>query len=296
MPKPTTSASQPALARAPMIGGAFGCLLVLSPIVLGAHGFLIFFSLGGLVIVVGGVIAVAFMSFETTEVHTALNAILQMFMKQPHHKDHLRDDMADIITWSRMIEQKGMHTFQAGLGRTTIEDPFVKYGLNMVLSDYAPDDVRGMMETAADACYERDHVPVDILQAMSSHAPAFGMVGTLVGMVAMLCNLTDNITGIGPSLAVAFLSTLYGVLSARMVYMPAAARLLQEIDRRRFRYHLMTEGMALLASKKTPMQIQDRLNSFLRPETHNYFDYFSPTQRAKQPAAVIPIDLKVARA
>jgi chemotaxis protein MotA len=275
MPKPATSASQPVLARAPMIGAAFGCLLVLSPIVLGAHGFLIFFSLGGLVIVVGGVIAVAFMSFETIEVHTALNAILQMFMKQPERKDHLRDDMADIITWSRMIEQRGMHTFQAGLGRNTIEDPFVKYGLNMVLSDYAPDDVRGMMETAADACYERDHVPVDILQAMSSHAPAFGMVGTLVGMVAMLCNLTDNITGIGPSLAVAFL---------------------QEIDRRRFRYHLMTEGMALLASKKTPMQIQDRLNSFLRPETHNYFDYFSPAQRGKQPAAVIPLDLKVARA
>ena len=62
---------------------------------------------------------------------------------------------------------------------------------------------------------------------MTSHAPAFGMIGTLVGMVAMLCNLNDDVSGIGSSLSVSFLSTLYGVVSARMVYMPAAAKLRQ---------------------------------------------------------------------
>jgi chemotaxis protein MotA len=107
---------------------------------------------------------------------------------------------------------------------------------------------------------------------MTSHAPAFGMVGTLVGMVALLSNLTDDVSGIAPSLAVAFLSTLYGVLSARMVYMPAAARLRQEVASQRFRHHLISEGMAMLASTKSPMQINDRLNSFLRPEIHDYFD------------------------
>jgi len=91
-----------------------------------------------------------------------------------------------------------------------------------------------MMETAADACYERDMIPVDVLQAMASHAPAFGMVGTLVGMVAMLCTLSEDVTGIGASLAVSFLSTLYGVLSARMIYMPAASKLRQEVDMSRF--------------------------------------------------------------
>ncbi len=145
-----------------------------------------------------------------------------------------------------------------------------------------------MMETAADACYERDHVPVEVLQTMASHAPAFGMVGTLVGMVAMLCNLTDDVSSIGSSLAVAFLSTFYGVVSARMVYMPAASKLRQEVANHRFRNHLITEGMVMLVGNKTPMHVQDHLNSFLRPEGHDYFSVIKvnsppPPHRPSQP-------------
>lgn len=261
-------------ARPPVIGAAFGLLLVLSPVLLGAHGYLLLFSLGGLVIVVGGVVAVAFMSFEAEEVRKALDAILQMFREPQGAPHNLRQDMAAIIRWSGVIKEKGLRNFQASVSADEIKDPFVKYGLNMVLSEYAAEDVQRMLETAADAGYERDCTPIDILQAMTSHAPAFGMVGTLVGMVALLSNLTGDLSGVAPSLAVAFLSTLYGVVSARMVYMPAAARLRQDVANRRFRHHLISEGMAMLASKKSPMQIQDRLNSFLRPESHDYFDYF----------------------
>jgi chemotaxis protein MotA len=126
---------------------------------------------------------------------------------------------------------------------------------------------------------------------MASHAPAFGMIGTLVGMVAMLCALSDNVANIGSSLSVSFLSTLYGVVSARMVYMPAAAKLRQSISKRRFRNQLITEGMVMLVSDKTLMYIQDRLNSFLRPERHNYLDQF---RGEAAPAA--PPRLKVVRA
>ena len=132
--------------------------------------------------------------------------------------------MTAIIYCARLVREKGMRDLESVVGKSSIVDPFVRYGLNMVVSGYPADEVRAMMETAADATYERDSVPVDVLQAMASHAPAFGMVGTLVGMVAMLCSLSADVSNIGGSLAVSFLSTLYGVLSARMVYMPAAAR------------------------------------------------------------------------
>jgi chemotaxis protein MotA len=134
-----------------------------------------------------------------------------------------------------------------------------------------------MMETAADASYDRDCVPVDVLRAMTSHAPAFGMVGTLVGMIAMLCELNDNIASTGSTLAVSFLSTLYGVVSARMIYMPAAARLQQEVDARQCRHGLITEGMVMVARGETASHIQDRLNGFLRPEQHDYFDAIGDT-------------------
>jgi len=256
--------------RAPLVGAACGFLLVAASIALSAHSFLAFFSFEGLMIVGGGVIAVAYMSYPAVEVRKALDAVGGMFHEPKTTHDKLHRDMMEIIAWSRLIKEKGMRDLESRIGRHG--DPFVKYGLNMVVSQYPPKDVRSMLVTAADACYERDYVPVDILQSMASHAPAFGMVGTLVGMVTMLCSLSDNVTSIGSSLAVSFLSTLYGVVSARMIYMPAASKLRQEVDNRRFRSQLITEGMVMLVSNRTPMYIQDRLNGFLRPETHDYFN------------------------
>ena len=279
----SSSAAAPAFyRRPPILGAAFGLLLVLVPIALGARGLLILFSLGGLAIVVGGVIAVAFMSFAAADVRQALDAIVRMFETAEPAQADLSRDLANILRWSAMINTRGGRRQESGISGEAIGDSFVKYGLNMALSDYAPEEVRRMMEIAAEACYERDSKIVDILQAMTSHAPAFGMVGTLVAMVALLGNLSDNIAGVAPSLAVAFLSTLYGVLSARMVYMPAAARLRLEIDNRRFRHLFIGEGLAMLAAKRPSLEIQDRLNSFLRPELHDYFDYFT---RQALPAA-----------
>lgn len=255
----------------PIVGAVFGIVLVLSPVLLGARGILILVSLAGLAIVVGGVIAVAFMSFAANEVRAALAAIVRMSKQTPAQAPDLSQDLASIVSWSGRIRNIGMRRFEAEISNARIEDPVLKYGLNMVLSEYGPDDIRSMINTVADACYEREIRPVDILEAMTSHAPAFGMVGTLIGMVAMLSNLTENMSGIGTSLAVAFLSTLYGVLSARMVYMPAATRLRQAVDRCRSRHHFLAEGMAMLAAKKSPMYIQDRLNGFLRPEVQDYF-------------------------
>src|SRR5581483_7668933 len=95
---------------------------------------------------------------------------------------------------------------------------------------------------------------------------------------------------IGSSLSVAFLSTLYGVVSARLVYMPAAARLRQVVSKRRFRNQLIIEGMVMLAAGEMPMYIKDRLNSFLRPERHDYLDQFKFEGR---PAPAQPPQLKV---
>jgi chemotaxis protein MotA len=273
--------------RPPLIGAAFALLLVLSPIVMGGHAFLVIFSLGGLVIVVGGVITVAFMSFDSVEVRKALDTIVQMFKETKEPKENLHDDVTAMIYCARLLREKGgMRNFEYIIGKTGIRDPFLKYGLNMVLSEYAPEEIRAMMETAADAMYSRDSVPVEILQAMTSHAPAFGMVGTLIGMVAMLCNLSDNVSELGPSLAVAFLSTLYGVLSARILYIPAASKLRQKVDHIRYRNHLITEGLVMLVGKKAPMYVQDRLNGFLRPETHDYFDSLNALPAPRTPRAV----------
>lgn len=263
------------------VGASLVAVLVLVSVTLGAHNPFAIFNLEGLLIVVGGVIAAAYMSYHPEDVQTALKTIKKMFdEKTPDQMDLSRDMMA-IIYCARLLKEKGMRSLETVIAKSGLTDPFVKYGLNMAVSEYPPEDVRDMMETAVEATYERESVPVDVLQSMASHAPAFGMVGTLVGMVILLSNFNGDVESMGSSLGVAFLSTLYGVLSARMVYMPAASKLRQEVDRRRFRNYLITEGIVMLASEKTPMYIQDRLNSFLRPEAHNYVNVLDRKDEAR---------------
>ncbi len=272
-----TRADQP-FARAPVAGAAFGGLIVLGCIAMSATSLAAFFSLGGLIVVVGGVLAVAFMSFPAADVHAALAAIASMLREPASTHNDLYRDMRTMMSWAHIIKEKGRRRLESGLSAADIDDPFIQYGLNMVLGDYTQDEVRGMMTTAAEAQYERDAAPLEVLHAMASHAPAFGMVGTLVGMIAMLRNLDGNVGGIGSTLAVAFLSTLYGVTSARMVYMPAAARLRQQVETRSFRHALVTEGMVMLAANKTPTHIQDRLNGFLPAAMRDYFDSLATGQ------------------
>ena len=267
----TANRSRRPFARASVIGAIFGGLIVATCIVLSANSLFAFFSIGGLVIVVGGVVAVAFMSFPSGDVQAALAAIVGVLHQPQSTQDGLYRDMRNIMKWAHCIKHD-RRSLEANLAADDIDDSFITYGLNMVLGDYCPEEVRSMMTAAAEAHHERDSVPVDVLFAMSTHAPAFGMVGTLVGMVAMLRSLSDNVSDIGSTLAVAFLSTLYGVITARMIYMPAAARLRQEVENRAFRSRLVTEGIVMLASAKTPTHIQDRLNGFLPPDLRDYFD------------------------
>ena len=93
-------------------------------------------------IVVGGIIAVAFMSFQADDVRKALNAIIQMFREPEMKHGNLHRDMLEIINWARVIMAKGMRDLESRIGEEGADDPFVKYDLNMVVSEYAPKEVR----------------------------------------------------------------------------------------------------------------------------------------------------------
>lgn len=257
---------------ASIIGAAFGTLMIIVAILYGTRNYLAFLSLEGLLIVIGGSLAVAFMSFQANYVVQALKSIGSMFMKATASHETLHHDIVEIIAWAKIVKTKGMRGLEDATYNNPINDSFVRYGLDMVVSNYTPEEVRTMMETAADATYERDTIPARVLQAMASHAPAFGMVGTLVGMIIMLGNFSNDMSGVGKGLSVALLATLYGVVTARMVYIPAASKIIQKQEGLRFRNQLITEGMVQLVANKSPRYIQDWLNSFLRPESHYDID------------------------
>lgn len=258
--------------RASVAGAAFGFSLVLGAILIGSNNLLGFLNVEGFMIVVGGSLAVAFMSFEAPYVVTALKSVGNMFKNAEATHENLQKDLIEIIHWARVVKEGGLRGLEIETGRKGIDDPFVRYSLDMVVSNYEPTEIRSMMETAADAVYERDTIPARVLTAMAGHAPAFGMVGTLVGMVIMLSNLQGDMSNIGAGLSVSLLATLYGVVTARMIYIPASSKLQQKQDALRFRNQLITEGLVLLVENKTPRYIQDRLNSFLRFDSHYDLD------------------------
>lgn len=100
---------------------------------------------------------------------------------------------------------------------------------------------------------------------MGATAPAFGMIGTLVGLIIMLSSLGADPKDLGIGLAVALNTTLYGVLFSRLVLIPAASKLTQRQQIQRFRHELITEGLVMLAERRSPRYIADRMNSFLDP-------------------------------
>ena len=255
-----------------IIGAAFGFALILGAILMGTKNYLAFCSLEGLMIVVGGPLAVAFMSFQANNVIEALRGIGLMFMKPTATHENLNQELVKIIDWARVIKAGGLRELENKAVPSDLGDPFIRYGIAMVISNYKPEEVRKMMETAAEGYYERDTIPARVLLAMAGHAPAFGMVGTLVGMIIMLGAFKDDMSGVGSGLSISLLATLYGVVTARMVYIPAASRITQKQDSLRFRNHLITEGLVMLVGNESPRHITDRLNSFLRPESHHDID------------------------
>ena len=140
-------------------------------------------------------------------------------------------------------------------------DPFLVFGVELLITGYDGQEVRDTLQNVTDNTYERNMVQVNILRSMGGTAPAFGMIG----MIVMLDTMGSDPSALGEGLGVALNTTLYGVLLARLIFVPVANKLQQRQEILRFRHDLVVEGMALLAEKRSPRFILDRVNSFLDP-------------------------------
>jgi chemotaxis protein MotA len=201
----------------------------------------------------------------------AFGAIWHMLKKPRATREGLNPEIMRLIKWAYLVHSKGLAGLEGEIG-THIKEPLLRYGVELVVTGYKPEVIRQMMNTAVEADFDRDITPVTVLRNMASTAPAFGMVGTLVGMVVMLQNIQGDMTKIGTGLAVALLATLYGILVARLLCLPASDKLMQKEEIMRFRNYMLTEGLVLLAEKQSPRYMQDKLNSFLEPSIHFNID------------------------
>lgn len=270
-----------------LLGVIFGLFLILSAIFMATSHPGIYWDFPALLIVLGGPIAAGFMGYHSQDVMTAFHAIGWMLKKPKSTREGLSTEIMRLIKWGYLVQQKGVQSLENEIRTVKANDPLVKYCLELTISNHPPADLRVMMVNAVESEFEHKTAAVQVLKNMGASAPAFGMIGTLVGMVAMLSEMgggaDDMVAVIGKGMSLALVATLYGVFLARMVFMPAANKLLQKEETERFRNLMVVEGLVMLAEKKPPRFMQDKLNSFL--EAGKHFDIDKQLRHLAMPGA-----------
>lgn len=250
--------------------GAMG--LFLGAIVTATDNYWIFLSGASFIMVAGGTLASTFISYEPRYVFLSLKLIMRIAVSPAIGRGVLKNEVGRVIRWAYTVQKNGIPALEQEAKKSTAGDRFLRFGVEMVVSGYSGEEVREIMNNTIETTFGRNTVQVDILKNMGAAAPAFGMIGTLVGLIIMLDNMGGDPSDLGKGLAVALCTTLYGVLFARIVFLPAATKILQREQIIRFRNYLVAEGLSLLADKKSPRYIQDKMNSFLDPAIHFSID------------------------
>ena len=261
-----------------ILGFIVGIAFFLFSIVISTDNYAIFFHLTGIMMVIGGTGAATFVAFEPRYVLQAIRSAGSIFFQHKVGRAILTGEVGRMIRWGYMVQKSGLPALEADAKKLKEQDKFLGFGIDLVISGYTGPEVREILTNTIETPYHRHLVPAEILRSMASNAPAFGMIATLVGLVIMLDHMTDP-SKIGPGMAVGLMGTLYGVLFARILLMPTASKVQQREEIVRFRKFLVAEGLALLAERRNPRYIQDKMNSFLDPALHFDIDKMAREKR-----------------
>lgn len=252
------------------LGGALlGLLVMVISILHETKDWQVFISLPALAIVLGGTITVTCIGFRFKYIWNAFLLCCRIFLRQSITPKSLIEDVKMCVGWQKKVQAEGQAAYE-GIAKGS-KDEFIKYVFNLASTGYKADDIRTFGSTNIEEHYFRHLQETTILNTMGSMTPAFGLVGTLLGLIVMLGKLEDP-SKLGPGLALALTATLYGLLFARFIFMPVSTKGKQLLSIERFRHYLLLEGLILVMEKRPAMYIQDRLNSYLdRKEQYSMF-------------------------
>ncbi|XPV75864.1 MAG: motility protein A [Desulfovibrio sp.] len=234
--------------------GSFG--LIIAAIVMGgsAGGFL---DIPSLTVVVGGTIMVTFVMFPLG----AIIGVSKVIMKAFFFKGH---DPKEIIQQILQLAETARKESLVALEKVAVSDEYLQKGVMLVADGSEEQVVRAVMETEIEFMKRRHGRGQEILKGMGTMAPAFGMIGTLIGLVQMLQNLDDP-SSIGPAMAVALLTTFYGSVLANVIFLPMATKLVERSNEDILFMEIMLEGVVSIQRGDHPSVVKEKLMAFLAP-------------------------------
>jgi chemotaxis protein MotA len=146
----------------------------------------------------------------------------------------------------------------------TMNEPFMSKGVELAVDGMEPDAIRGILENELIFTEERHKKGAEIFTVMGAFAPAMGMIGTLIGLVQMLMNMSDP-KSIGPAMAVALITTFYGSVMANLIFLPVAGKLkVRREDEAKYK-QLIVEGISSIQIGDNPRVVEQKLHTYLSP-------------------------------
>ncbi|MFW6058560.1 MAG: motility protein A [Phycisphaeraceae bacterium] len=212
-----------------------------------------------LLLVLGTSMTVLFMSFPARNLKRLFNVTKQAIVSHNHSIDQL---IEDLVSYAEIARRDGI----LSLENTTkdIDDPFIVRGIQMAVDGTDPELIEQIMNTELENTVERHENGKSMFEALGKYAPAFGMIGTLVGLVAMLANM-DNPSQIGSGMAIALLTTMYGAMIANGLALPLADRLGQRSAEEVLYKTIIIKGVMAIQSGDNPRIVEQKLRTFLPP-------------------------------
>ncbi len=251
---------------ASLAGLVLGVVMVLLGIVTGEGGFSLipnFIDVTSVIITIGGSLAGVTGANKIPDVINGVKGIL-LTIKEPGYNPG--EMIGNIINLANVARKEGLLALEEA--SSNIEDPFLKKGIMLVIDGTDPELVRGILETDLIYTEDRHKKVIGLWEKWAELGPAWGMIGTLVGLVNMLKNLSDAST-IGPNMAVALLTTLYGSLIANWLCNPTAAKLGVNNAQELLIKQIIVEGLLSIQAGENPHVIEEKLKCFLPPSARD---------------------------
>lgn len=245
------------------IGITLGFLMLMFGILSsgGASGVLSFLQLASVFIVIGGLVAGLLINFNLDQLKLTGQVIKQTF----HTSERSLPSLIELfVRLSERARREGLLALENELD--DVSDPFIKKGVLLAIDGIEPEMINDIMSAEITAMEERHRTGRAIIEKAGEYAPAWGMIGTLIGLVLMLNSLSDPST-LGPNMAVALLTTLYGSVLSNLVFIPMAAKLEMKTNEEVFLKQIVIEGVIGVQSGQNPRILKEKLSAFLSTDT-----------------------------
>lgn len=245
--------------KSTIIGIIVGVVLISISLFTGA-GWQMFFNLPSLLIVLGGTVAATLVNFPLEDV----KAVIQVTQKLVKHEEYSSQEYIDkILELSKKARTNGLLGIEEDLENINVD--FLRDGLQQVINGTEPEDLRSILEAELAILGQRHSKGQKIFTAMGTYSPAFGMIGTLIGLIKMLQNLDDP-TGIGPGMALAMITTFYGTLFANLLFLPMAGKLKHRSEEEMVFKEMLLQGILSVQAEESPRIIKNKLLTYLAPD------------------------------